>query len=70
MKKRLEEYTGIIPGLKLEEPEVSVIPTEYDIQRITEKIISRSMKLSDVYNAVEVLQSNLIRTEQFLSNHS
>lgn len=70
MKKRLEEYTGIIPGLKLEEPEVSVIPTEYDIHRITEKIISRSMKLSDVYNAVEVLQSNLIRTEQFLSNHS
>ena len=69
MEKRLAEYTGIIPGLKLEKPEISVIPSEYDIQRITEKIILRSKKLSNVYNAVEVLESNLIRMEQLLSNH-
>jgi len=69
MEKRLEEYTGIRPGLKLEEPDTSLIPSEYDIQRITEKIILRSKKLSNVYNAVEVLESNLIRMEQLLSNH-
>ncbi len=69
MKKRLEQHTGIRPGLKLEEPNVSVIPSEFDLERISKKLISRSKKLKIVYDAIEVLESNLIRAEQFLKNN-
>jgi len=69
MKKRLEQHTGIRPGLKLEEPNLSVIPSEFDIERISKKLISRSKKLKIVYDAIEVLESNLIRANEFLKNN-
>jgi len=69
MKKRLEQLTGIRPGLKLEEPNLSVTPSEFDIERISKKLISRSKKLKIVYDAIEVLESNLIRAEKFLKNN-
>lgn len=66
MEKRLSEHTGIKPGLKLEHPNMSVIPSEFDIHRITEKIIKRSREIKNVYNAVEVIGSNLTSFEDFI----
>jgi hypothetical protein len=43
--------------------------TEFDIERISKKLKSRSKKLKIVYDAIEVLESNLIRAEEFLKNN-
>jgi hypothetical protein len=45
---------------------MSVIPSEFDIHRITEKIIKSSREIKNVYNAVEVIGSNLKSFEDFI----
>ena len=66
MRNRLKEHTGINPGLKLETPNMSVIPSEFDIDRITDKIMKRSKKLKDIFDGVEVFHSNIDTTNEFL----
>ena len=39
------------------------------IEKISKKLKSRSKKLKIVYDAIEVLESNLIRAEEFLKNN-
>jgi hypothetical protein len=68
MRNRLKEHTGITPGLKLETPNMSVIPSEFDIDRITDKIMKRSKKLKDIFDGVEVFHSNIDITNEFLKN--
>jgi len=63
----LHSITGILPGLKIELPNLNVIPSDNSINRVKSKIERRSRKIKQIDKAIEVMDINIKRIDEFLS---
>jgi len=67
MFDQLYSITGVVPGLKMEHPNLDVFPSDYTINRVKDKIIKRSKEIKHINNAVEVLDINIKKTDDFIN---
>ena len=67
MYDTLHSITGIVPGLKKEQPDLSVIPSDKSIKHVLRKIEKRSGKINHIDEAIEVLEINLNRADDFIN---
>jgi len=66
MYDTLNSITGIVPGLKMETPDQSVIPSDKSINHVLRKIEKRSGRITHIDEAIEVLEINLNRADDFI----
>jgi hypothetical protein len=67
MFETLHSITGIVPGLKMEQPDLSVIPSDKSINHVLKKIVKRSGKIKHIDEANEVLEINLNQADEFIN---
>lgn len=67
MYDTLHSITGIVPGLKMEQPDQSVIPSDKSINHVLRKIEKRSRKIDHIDEAIEVLEIDLKRADEFIN---
>ncbi len=67
MYDTLHSITGIVPGLKMEQPDLSVIPSDKSINHVMGKIEKRSEKIRHIDEAIEVLRINLNKADDFIN---
>lgn len=67
MYDTLLSITGIVPGLKMEEPDLDVIPSDKSMNHVLRKIEKRSGKIKHIDEAIEILRINLDRADDFIN---
>jgi hypothetical protein len=66
MFDQLNSITGIRPGIKLEEHNIDVIPSNSVIEIITDKIVTRAKKIKSIEKAVGIFDYNIEKTEKLI----
>jgi len=67
MFDQLYSITRIVPGLKIEHPNLDIIPSDYIINRVKNKIVKRSKKIKHINDAVEVFEYNIKKTDELIN---